>query len=265
MVVKVGTVVRRIPNWQVAALADHGLKWCPNCDDVQVVSAFGSKATGYCLDCRRSDYLESHYGIDIHAWNRIFDSQGRVCQICGSPNSSGNGWHTDHDHSCCPGEKSCGGCVRGILCQGCNSALSSFREDLDILSNAIDYLCCPIFHVSSFPLGALDLSREYPRCSAGTRRSWADRDSMNVYGMTPYDKEKVLSLQNGVCAICKGPPNSRGNFDTDHDHSCCPGKISCGFCIRGFLCSFCNTGIGRIYESIETLEAAKGYLVGANS
>lgn len=35
----------------------------------------------------------------------------------------------DHDHGCCPGEKSCGACVRGLLCGGCNSAAGMLGED----------------------------------------------------------------------------------------------------------------------------------------
>lgn len=26
----------------------------------------------------------------------------------------------DHDHKCCPGHRSCGSCVRGIVCRSCN-------------------------------------------------------------------------------------------------------------------------------------------------
>lgn len=50
----------------------------------------------------------------------------------------------------------------------------------------------------------------------------------------------MLQEQGGVCAICKQPPR-RNKLHVDHDHSCCPGKRSCGRCIRGLLCASCNS------------------------
>lgn len=46
----------------------------------------------------------------------------------------------DHDHACCPGIYSCGNCVRGILCLGCNSAIGIIKDDVRILLRLVEYL-----------------------------------------------------------------------------------------------------------------------------
>lgn len=35
---------------------------------------------------------------------------------------------TDHDHECCPGARSCGVCVRGIVCYDCNNIEGKIRQ-----------------------------------------------------------------------------------------------------------------------------------------
>lgn len=66
-----------------------------------------------------------------------------------------------------------------------------------------------------------------------------------------------MLLLDAVCEICG---NDSGPFHIDHDHSCCPGKGSCGRCIRGVLCQGCNTGMGQMLDSKVVLLSAVRYL-----
>ena len=46
----------------------------------------------------------------------------------------------DHDHVCCPEFKSCGKCIRGLLCYQCNSVLGYIKDDVNVLKRLIKYL-----------------------------------------------------------------------------------------------------------------------------
>jgi len=48
--------------------------------------------------------------------------------------------HVDHDHTCCAHATSCGNCIRGVLCQGCNMALGMLRDDLKVIQGLATYL-----------------------------------------------------------------------------------------------------------------------------
>lgn len=71
-----------------------------------------------------------------------------TCEICGDgllETIRRNGHITaalcvDHDHQCCPGERSCGRCVRGLLCPTCNLAVGFLRDDVSLASALGRYL-----------------------------------------------------------------------------------------------------------------------------
>ncbi len=46
----------------------------------------------------------------------------------------------DHDHRCCPGNFSCGDCIRGMLCLACNRLLGDAKDNIPTLASAILYL-----------------------------------------------------------------------------------------------------------------------------
>lgn len=75
--------------------------------------------------------------------------------------------------------------------------------------------------------------------------------------LTPDVYDEMLIAQDGVCAICKLEPSVR--LCVDHDHRCCPGKHSCGACIRDLLCHLCNFTIGVI-EQVGSTDPFADYL-----
>lgn len=85
------------------------------------------------------------------------------------------------------------------------------------------------------------------------------------YGMTVDEYNRMFEAQGGRCAIClrpervtyKGRPR---NLAVDHNHRCCPGKDTCGRCVRALLCHDCNHGIGALGDSAETLARASAYV-----
>ncbi len=69
--------------------------------------------------------------------------------------------------------------------------------------------------------------------------------------------EYLISKYNGLCHLCL---NNKATM-VDHDHSCCPTSRSCGKCVRGVLCSSCNTAIGMLKENLEVVDRIKEYVV----
>lgn len=72
------------------------------------------------------------------------------------------------------------------------------------------------------------------------------------------DYNHIFLLQKGRCAICKNAEtmkDTKGNVKwlaVDHNHATNE--------IRGLLCNGCNTGIGKLGDSVVTLESAIKYL-----
>lgn len=91
----------------------------------------------------RKANLKAKFGITIEQYDEMLASQGGRCAVCSTAEPGGR-WGTnfmvDHDHACCPGPKSCGACVRGLICSPCNVGLGAFGDDVDRLTAAAAYL-----------------------------------------------------------------------------------------------------------------------------
>lgn len=87
-------------------------------------------------------YRLNKYNISLELYLSMLETQGGKCAVC--LNSFGKSKalcpRVDHDHSCCEGQKSCGKCIRGLLCDSCNVLLGRIRDNTTILQRGISYL-----------------------------------------------------------------------------------------------------------------------------
>lgn len=70
------------------------------------------------------------------------------------------------------------------------------------------------------------------------------------YSLSEQDYRKLISTQNGLCAICEKSENSK--LHVDHCHK--TNKV------RGLLCGKCNRALGLMKDNIEFLGKAIEYL-----
>jgi hypothetical protein len=89
---------------------------------------------------RRERHLRYKYLMTLEQFD-LRSANG--CEICGDkPERS---LQVDHDHHCCNGEKTCGKCVRGIICNKCNQAVDKMedgimRPDYPLYKEVAEYL-----------------------------------------------------------------------------------------------------------------------------
>lgn len=84
---------------------------------------------------KRSQDLYSKYGMTLQEYDEMLKNQDGKCAICGM-NAEDNGrygvLYVDHNHQT--------GKIRGLLCENCNFGLGIFKDNIDILNNAVKYL-----------------------------------------------------------------------------------------------------------------------------
>lgn len=151
-------------------------------------------------------------------------------------------------------------------CKMCNNAASNARA---AAKRAED----PNWNTAYLSQWRLDHLDRYPVY----RQTWRDANEQRFhdlrlqwrYGLSLDEYYELLTEQNGGCGICKIEEpfgKSVEFFHVDHDHACCDGIRSCGFCVRGLLCGTCNAVILPSFERegkvprIDFAEAVGTYL-----
>lgn len=94
------------------------------------------------------------------------------------------------------------------------------------------------------------------KCLPCLKRYQRERHYHRKYGIRIEDYERLLEQQGGKCALC-GSPYPNGNstyFSVDHCHD--TGRV------RGLLCFPCNSVLGRLGDTPESVNLILQYLRG---
>lgn len=149
-------------------MADADNKTCSKCREPKPISEYRTKrskgrkdyVSGYCRQCENSQMrsnveakknkpswregrkftqIKVKYKLSREQYIDMMLGQDFRCPICADPVGAGD-WIVDHDHSCCPGEKSCGKCVRSLIDKKCNGLLGLAMDNVATLTRAQAYL-----------------------------------------------------------------------------------------------------------------------------
>lgn len=141
------------------------LKICPKCNQEKELELFRKQKnnkSGYANVCKKchSEYMTAYYiknpeknaekiRMNTHykpSWRRhnlteeayieLFNLYDGKCHSC----KDNDAVNIDHDHSCCDSYRSCGNCVRGLLCHGCNTALGLLQDSPKNIKNLLEYI-----------------------------------------------------------------------------------------------------------------------------
>lgn len=128
-------------------------RWCIDCvawlpaDDFYRVGAKQEFMTNRCKPCR----VHNFHGVTREFMAQLTGSNPPACAACGE---TGARLSIDHDHNHCPGERGCEHCVRGYLCQPCNTAEGLLRtsDRARALADYIDRTALSAESLASLPI-----------------------------------------------------------------------------------------------------------------
>ena len=99
---------------------------CKNCRHEITISPKSARK-------RKDTHLLEKYNISLEKYEYMLADQNNCCAICGLSNQD-NGKYLDVDHN----HKT--GAVRGLLCNPCNKGLGCFKDNIQNLIIAAQYL-----------------------------------------------------------------------------------------------------------------------------
>lgn len=131
---------------EILNLLKDNKKKCSRCLEIKELEDFSKDKytiTGHCSYCKdcvrqksilekditRNRRLKQKYNISLDLYNKLYNEQKGCCKIC---NNFYEVLNVDHCHNSSN--------FRGLLCFHCNSGLGMFKDNIDNLRAAIEYL-----------------------------------------------------------------------------------------------------------------------------
>ncbi|HXB13569.1 MAG TPA: endonuclease VII domain-containing protein [Bacteroidia bacterium] len=124
-----------------------------------------------------------------------------------------------------------------------NKALSAKQEELKELLDHSEDLICASCNINQATINESKVKIEW--CSECKYQE----DKCKSYGITLQDRQKMITEQDGCCAICNEPMESP-RIDHCHDRGH----------VRGLLCGNCNTGLGFFRDRSDLMIKAAIYV-----
>lgn len=214
--------------------APDGYKYCLNCKNYKLIEDFYKKLGSvdglrtWCIPCINKQNNDAYENSDRKSWEaddlrkkiKASPEGFHYCKPCGVYKTVDNFYKAKE-------------CTNGLrpMCIECHSKDGAKRWE--------------------------EVYKGTERVRVRLRREGIKR----TYNITLEDYDRMLEEQNFACAICSIHISELDkSLCIDHDHKCCPGKDSCGNCIRGLLCNLCNTGLGMFRDSPELMNIATDYI-----
>lgn len=126
---------RKRDNATYRAMIESGFVECLECGVSKPTSEYSTgrqknALRPYCKPCNSVRVRLSHYNVTKEFLDQLWRFQGERCAICGTAETGMRAPHIDHDHACCKLGRSCGACVRGLVCSNCNAYGLAWYEAL---------------------------------------------------------------------------------------------------------------------------------------
>jgi hypothetical protein len=90
---------------------------------------------------KRNQWLSQNFKRTSEWYEETLVEQDGHCALCEALPAEDRRFQVDHDHACCPTDKThrktCGECIRGLLCEACNTELGSLEKFLSEITGPL--------------------------------------------------------------------------------------------------------------------------------